>query len=77
MTNQLIKLTSAQWSQVCNQNTLNINTDGFKVSVHTEWDAIDNNYISYPVKVIHLDFYDDHKKLMFLLKYHEIINPQD
>ena len=55
-------------------------TLGFTVRYHEEW--IDRNVESrdmgygtkYRVETIHLDFYNDPKRTMFLLKYSDIIN---
>jgi hypothetical protein len=45
---------------------------GFTSRTHEEWEPMDNNY-SYRIITIHLDFYSEPKRTMFLLKYSEII----
>ena len=46
---------------------------GFTSRTHEEWGPQDNNYYSYNTKTIHLDFYSEPKRTMFLLKYSDII----
>lgn len=45
---------------------------GFTVRRHREW-ADDSNFGKYPVETICLDFYNEPKRTMFLLKYGEYL----
>jgi hypothetical protein len=48
---------------------------GFTVREHTEWiPKLDGGYSDYQ---IHLDFYSENKRTMFLLKFSETIGKQD
>lgn len=70
-----IKLTQPQWDQIHRQETLIKPMDqlGFTVRSQTEWDVIDNSYNAYPIQTFYLNFHDDHSKLVFLLKYNEVL----
>ena len=46
---------------------------GFTVRRHREW-ADDPNFGKYPIETICLDFYNEPKRTMFLLKYSEFLD---
>lgn len=48
---------------------------GFTPREHTEW--IEDEYKTGYTTKIHLDFYDESKRTMFMLKYSEFINAED
>lgn len=48
---------------------------GFTARNHEEWDNTDVRLR--PITSIHLDFYDEAKRTMFLLKYSDIIKSQE
>jgi len=56
---------------------------GFTNRTHEEWinqevDIIDITYnTKFWIKTIHLDFYDEKKRIMFLLKYGDVIHEKD
>jgi hypothetical protein len=80
-----VVLTEAQWLKIYNQiakeyppSVLLVRNKmksilGFTSRTHEEWEPMDNNYYSYRIITIHLDFYSEPKRTMFLLKYSEII----
>ena len=41
---------------------------------HTEWKPRDNDYTAYPITTVRLDFFDEKKRIMFLLKYGDVIH---
>ena len=48
---------------------------GFTPRIQEEWFETNNKHRSnYCVRTIHLDFYNEPKRVMFLLRYSEIIN---
>lgn len=50
---------------------------GFTVRRHREWIKDQEFNYSDPIDSIHLDFYDQPKKTMFLLKYSEFLDKTD
>lgn len=46
---------------------------GFVTREHEEWRKVDMGG-AYPETTIHLDFYDDRKKTMFMMKYSEYLD---
>lgn len=47
---------------------------GFTPREHTEWEYRDNDYTAHPTTTVRLDFFDEKKRVMFLLKYGDIIH---
>lgn len=52
---------------------------GFVPREHEEWIDRENPlyknwYVKFPTTMIHLDFYDDRKKTMFVMKYSEYLD---
>jgi hypothetical protein len=47
---------------------------GCTIREHVEWEPINNDYYGSRVVTTRLDFFDEKKKVMFLLRYSEFIN---
>jgi len=47
---------------------------GCTIREHEEWEPVNNDYYGSRVVTTRLDFFDEKKKVMFLLKYSEFIN---
>jgi hypothetical protein len=83
-----IKLTTTQWNNIKKQIAVNYPPSvllirqkmksalGFTVRQHQEYIDSEIMYSGYKT-TIHLDFYDDAQRTMFLLRYSECINKVD
>jgi len=81
-----IVLTQDQWNQLYDQFKKDLplsvilirdkmkNYLGCTIREHEEWEPVNNDYYGSRVVTTRLDFFDEKKKVMFLLKYSEYIN---
>jgi len=81
-----IVLTQDQWNQLYDQFKKDLplsvilirdkmkNYLGCTIREHEEWEPVNNDYYGSRVVTTRLDFFDEKKKVMFLLKYSEFIN---
>jgi hypothetical protein len=84
-----IVLTQDQWNQLYDQFKKDLplsvilirdkmkNYLGCTIREHEEWEPVNNDYYGSRVVTTRLDFFDEKKKVMFLLKYSEFINNKD
>jgi hypothetical protein len=81
-----IVLTQDQWNRLYDQFKKDLplsviliqdkmkNHLGCTIREHEEWEPVNNDYYGSRVVTTRLDFFDEKKKVMFLLKYSEFIN---
>jgi len=81
-----IVLTQDQWNRLYDQFKKDLplsviliqdkmkNHLGCTIREHVEWEPVNNDYYGSRVVTTRLDFFDEKKKVMFLLKYSEFIN---